>query len=167
MRWSRAGALKVAYRAKRRLGVPLRYSIWIALACRKHHMRYALGYAMVLKESNYTNVFGHDAGGWYKGERVTRRKYRRLRKHLKESGGQGANGVGPTQITYYTYIVDHPGLWKVRANIYFGIDIFADYVHRLGERMGAGSYNGGEANPQQDYAADLLEKARDIRPRLK
>lgn len=164
---TRRGALKVGYRAASRLGVPLHIAMYIAFACREHSLRYALGFAMVKKESAFQHIFGHDSGGLFPGKPVKRWRYRKLRNHLRKTSGAGANGVGLTQITYYTYILDHAGLWKKRANVYFGIDIFADYVHRLGERTGAGAYNGGEANPQLDYADDLLAIARDIRPRLK
>lgn len=167
MRWTRRGALRVGWRAHRRLDIPLRIAMMIAFACRKERLRYALGFAMVKKESNYQHIFGHDVGGWFPGEPVTRWRYRRLRRHLKETGGHGANGVGFTQVTYWTYIVNKPGLWKRRPNIYFGINLFADYVRRLGERTGAGAYNGGEANPQYSYADSLLAMARDIRPHLK
>jgi hypothetical protein len=147
--------------------VPLNIAMMIAFACRKERLRYALGFAMVKKESNYQHIFGHDAGGLYPGEPVTRARYRRLRQRLKETGGSGANGVGFTQVTYWTYIVNKPGLWKKRPNIYFGINLFADYVRRLGERTGAGAYNGGEGNPQYSYADALLKMAREIRPHLK
>lgn len=163
---TRRGALIVARRANKRLGVPLDIACYIAFACRKYNLRYALGYALVAQESGYHHIFGHDAGGLFPGERVTRKRYRRLRAVLHQTRGRGANGVGLTQITYYTYILDKPGLWRKRANVYFGLSIFADYVHRLGERAGAGSYNGGEANPVASYADDLLAKARTIRSRL-
>lgn len=163
--FSRRAALRVGYRASRRLGINLRVSMMIAFACRKERLRYALGYALVQKESGFRHVFGHDAGGLFPGLPVTRKRYRRLRRSLLEKRG-GANGVGYTQITYFVYIVEHPGLWRRRPNIYFGIGIFADYVRRLGERTGAGAYNGGEANPQLGYADSLLGMAAEIRPKL-
>jgi hypothetical protein len=163
---TRRGAVLVAHRAHRRLDVSLFVALCIALACRKFKLRYALGFALVQQESNYQHIFGHDAGGLFPGLSVTRTRYRQLRDHLRSSGGAGANGVGLTQITYYTYVLDHPGLWRKRANLYFGLSILADYVHRLGERTGCGAYNGGEGNPQYGYADEVLAKASAIRPKL-
>lgn len=163
--FSRIAALRVGHRASRRLNLNLRVSMMIAFACRKERLRYALGYALIQQESNFRHVFGHDVGGVFPGLSVTRGRYRYLRRSLKAGNG-GANGVGYTQITYPGYIIDHPGLWRRRPNIYFGIGIFADYVRRLGERRGAGAYNGGEANPQYGYADQLLAKARETRPKL-
>lgn len=164
--FTRRAALRVAYRAKRRLGVPLDVALYIAFACRKHRLRFALGFAVCQQESGFRHVMGHDAGGLFPGRPVTRRLYRQLRSHLKATNGSGANGVGLFQITYWTYIVDKPGLWKKRANVFYGISIVADYVKRLGERTGLGSYNGGEANPQYVYADEVMEKADAIRPKL-
>lgn len=164
--FSRRAAFRVGLRAARRLRIPRHVALYIAFACRKYRLRYALGYAIVQQESNFQHIFGHDPGGLFAGQRVTRGRYAELRRHLKASRGPGANGVGLTQITYYTYILEHPGLWKKRANVYFGLSLIADYVKRLGERVGLGSYNGGEANPQFTYADEVLGKADAIRPKL-
>lgn len=164
--FTRRAALRVARRAKRHLGVPLDVALYIAFACRKHRLRYAVGFAVCQQESGFRHIFGHDVGGLFPGEPVTRSRYRRLRSRLQATGGSGANGVGLFQVTYWTYIVDRPGLWRKRANVYFGISIVADYVKRLGERTGLGSYNGGEANPQYGYSDEVQAKARVIRPKL-
>lgn len=166
MKFSRRGALAVGLRASRRLNVDPRVAMYIAFACRRHKLRYALGFAMVEQESGYRHVFGHDAGGLFPGLPVTRRRYKALREHLIETHGYGANGVGLTQATYWTFIVEHRGLWKKRANVYFGIGMLADLVHRLGEETGVGAYNGGEANPVPAYAHAVLSKASAIRSRL-
>ena len=69
-------------------------------------------------------------------------------------------------MTYWTYIRDHRGLWKPRVQVYLATSIFADLVHRLGDFTGAGAYNGGEGNPNYDYARELMSKANAWRQRL-
>lgn len=164
---TRRGALAVGYRAHRWLGIPLTLAMYIAFACRRHHIRYALGFALVEQESGFKHIFGHDVGGLFPGLPVTRSRYRRLRAHLKATGGSGANGVGYTQITYYAFILEHPGLWKKRANIYFGMSLIAEVIHAYGERKGLAVYNGGAGNPQYDYAQQVEDRARSIRTKLK
>lgn len=164
--FTRRAALRVAYRANKRLRIPLRITLYIGFACRKERLRYALGFALVQQESDFQHIFGADAGGLFPHEPVTRRRYRQLRDHLRATGGQGANGVGLTQITYYTYVLENPGLWKKRANVYFGLALIADNVDSYGERKGLAVYNGGPSNPQFDYADEVLTKAKLIRPHL-
>ncbi len=166
MKASRRGALAVGFRAARRLHIPLSLSMYIAFACRENRLRFALGYALVEQESNFQHIFGHDVGGLFAGQPVTRSRYRRLRAHL-EATGRGANGVGYTQITYFTYILENPGLWKKRANVYFGLGLVADSIKAHGQRTGLAAYNGGEGNPQYDYADQVESRAFYIRPKLR
>lgn len=163
---SRRGALVIAHRAARGLGIPFHVAAYIAFACRKEHLRYALGFAFIQQESDFEHIFGHDAGGLFPGLPVTRGRYRALREHLEATHGPGANGVGLAQLTYWTFITQNPGLWKKRANVYYGLHLVAELVHRLGEREGAGAYNGGEANPNLTYADEVLAKAKAIRSHL-
>ena len=46
------------------------------------------------------------------------------------------------------------------------MSILADLVHRLGEFTGCGAYNGGEGNPNETYAREVLERADKWRPLL-
>lgn len=152
------GALVVARRAHKH-GVPRMVAIYIALACRKLKLRYALGYGLVEQESGFHHVYGHDAGGFLAGQPVTKANYGAFRAHIRATSGGGANGVGLTQITYWTYIRDHAGLWRKRANIYFGLGLVAGVIHDHGERQGLAEYNGGAGNPQFGYADEVLNRA--------
>lgn len=163
--YTRRAARRVAKRAATH-GVPAKIALDIAFACRKYHLRYALGFAMFDQESGFRVIYGHDTGGLNPGEKVTRENYRYFRDHVSRSGGVGANGVGLGQVTYWTYIRDHSGLWKPRVQVYFATSILADYVHRLGEFTGCGAYNGGEGNPNESYAREVLERANRWRPKL-
>ena len=163
--YSRRAARRVAKRAAEH-GVPKKIAHHIAFACRKEKLRYALGFAMFDQESGFQVIYGHDAWGLNPGQKVTKANYRTFRASVVSEGGRGANGVGLGQVTYWTYIRDHGGLWKPKVQVYLATSILADYVHRLGEFTGCGSYNGGEANPNETYAREVLERADEWRPRL-
>jgi hypothetical protein len=163
--FTRRAAMRVAERAHRR-GVPRRIAYRIAFACRKHRLRYAVGFAMFEQESNFEIIYGHDAGGLFPGLRVTRDNYRQFRAAVVRRQGGGANGVGLGQVTYWTYIRDHPGLWKPRVQVYLAVSILAALVRSMGLFRGAGAYNGGPTNPNEDYAREVLARARKWRPIL-
>lgn len=163
--YSRAAARRVAERAAAH-SVPEKIAHHIAYACRKEHLRYALGFAMFEQESNFQPIYGHDAGGLNPGQRVTRDNYRVFRQHLVANGGAGANGVGLGQVTYWTYVRDHKGLWRPKVQVYLAASILADLVHRFGEERGTGAYNGGEGNPNYTYAREVLARAERWRPIL-
>lgn len=163
--FSRQAARHVAERAQEH-GVPEEIATDIAFACCEEHLRYALGFAMFEQESNFEPIYGHDAGGLHPGEPVTQENYRDFRAEVVRRKGGGANGVGLGQVTFWTYIRDHPGLWKPRVQIYLATSILADLVHRLGDSKGVGAYNGGEGNPSQAYASEVLSRAEKWRPML-
>lgn len=163
--YSRRAARRIAERATK-YGVPADIARYIANACRKEHLRYALAFAMFEQESGFQNIYGHDAGGLFPGEKVSKENYRRFRREVIDAGGQGANGVGLGQATYWTYIRDHRGLWKPKVQIYLCTSILADYVHRLGETTGTGAYNGGPSSPNSAYAREVLNRATKWRPKL-
>lgn len=163
--YSRKAATHVAERAAEH-GVPKEVATHIAFACRKEKLRYALGFAMFEQESGFEAIYGHDAGGLNPGKSVTQENYRSFRDEVVRREGGGANGVGLGQVTFWTHIRDHRGLWKPKVQIYLATSILADLVHRLGESTGTGAYNGGEGNPNEAYAAEVLERANKWRPLL-
>lgn len=163
--FSREAARRVAERAAKQ-GVSKGTAVNIALACAKEKLRYALGFAMFEQESSFEAIYGHDAGGLNPGERVTKENYAAFRKAVVRGKGRGANGVGLGQVTYWTYIRDHPGLWRPKAQIDLATSILAGYVHDLGEFKGVGAYNGGPASPNDSYAREVLERAEKWRPVL-
>lgn len=163
--YSRHAARRVAERAARN-GVPREIAEYIAFACRKERLRYALGFGMFEQESNFENIYGHDVGGLLPGKKVTRENYREFRSQVVKTGGFGANGVGLGQVTYWTYVRDHRGLWKPKVQVYLATSILADLIHRLGESTGVGAYNGGEGNPNETYAREVLKRADKWRPLL-
>lgn len=163
--FSRKAARRIAKRAAAK-GVPKAIAHDIAFACRKYKLRYALAFAMFEQESNFQLIYGHDAGGLLPGQKVTKGNYAKFRAEVIARSGGGANGVGLGQITFWTYIRDHIGLWKPRVEVYLATSILADLVHRLGEVRGVGAYNGGEGNPNYVYSREVDERASKWRPIL-
>jgi hypothetical protein len=164
--FTKRAALRVAYRATRRLDVPGRIALYIAFAARKFRIPYAVAYALFEQESGYKVIYGHDAGGLLPGQRVTKSNYAWFRSRVVASEGRGANGVGLGQVTYWTYIRDHPGLWKPRVQVYLSLEILAGYLRGFSQFTALGAYNGGPSNPNEDYAHEVETKVRAIRPQL-
>lgn len=96
--------------------------------------------ALVEKESGYQFIFGHDAGGLYPGRRVTRHKYRVLQRALR--AGYGANGVGYTQVTYPTFILEDDALWRPKHNLRWGAKHLQELIDAGGYLQGLAAYNG-------------------------
>jgi soluble lytic murein transglycosylase-like protein len=163
--FTRRAARRVAKRAAAH-GVPKKTARHIAYAARVEELPYAIAFAMFEQESNFKVIYGHDAGGLLPGKPVTRDNYRLFRSIVSNGRGVGANGVGLGQVTYWTYIRDHRGLWKPKVQVYLDTSILADLVHRLGEFTGCGAYNGGEGNPNEEYAREVLMRSKRWRPLL-
>jgi hypothetical protein len=93
--------------------------------------------ALVEQESAFRFVFGHDVGGPFPGRKVTRSLYRQLVAHVRRGGTY--NGVGYVQATWGPELVEHPGLWKPKANLRWG----AAFQKGLGlDEAGLNRYNG-------------------------
>lgn len=102
--------------------------------------------AMLQKESGGgSNVFGHDPTIFVGAGTVTKAKYMDYKRRRVASGNRLMQGVGPTQLTYYT-LQDRAdaqgGCWKPRINMRVGFKHLADHISRYGEADGARRYNG-------------------------
>src|ERR687894_390055 len=80
--------------------------------------------AMLQKESGGgSNVFGHDPTIFVGAGKVTKAKYLDYKRRRVASGNRLMQGVGPTQLTYYT-LQDRAdaqgGCWKPRINMRVG-----------------------------------------------
>ena len=128
--------------------------------------------AVLQMESGFRNVFGHDkvanpvrspAGGLLE---VTEERYRTYLKHRK--AGQGAQGVGPAQLTWPAF-QDRAdklgGCWKPGPNIKVAVGVLADNIKAAGIRGGIASYN-GSGSAAQAYAGRVLALERTWRKRL-
>lgn len=105
------------------------------------------------------NVYGHDRDSkgrviWH-GEagtiKVTREnyaRYRRFRDRLGRPPYGRMQGVGPMQLTWYTYQDQADrlgGAWNPRINVRVGSEILARAINRSGLHRALWAYNGSES----------------------
>lgn len=119
------------------------------------------------------NIWGRDGvatgGAYVKGGPVTRDNYGAYRRQLAV-GQAGAQGCGPTQLTYRPY-QDRAdalgGCWEPRANMRAGFEILAELIGRYGEERGFAAYNGGDrAGARAGAVPDADRYGRDAMVRL-
>jgi soluble lytic murein transglycosylase-like protein len=116
----------------------------------------ALAFGVVEQESGFQHIFGHDTD-FYAGRYVTRLRYRKLVRHVRNGGT--SNGVGLMQITYPGYLLEEPTLWRRRDNVGFGFKILKDLRRSYGSwEKALAVYNGGPSNPQYGYASEVLAR---------
>jgi hypothetical protein len=115
------------------------------------------------------NVWGRDpvdTGGFYvKGAVVKKDAYLKYKAHRRELGAQG---VGPTQLTFPAFqdrADARGGTFDFRVNCAVGFEILVGHIKTRGVRDGFRAYNGsGEA--AERYAADAVKKLARWRSRL-
>ena len=121
----------------------------------------ALALALVEQESGFRNIFGCDQGPretvpWCHQE-VTRERVKALIDHVEHGGI--SNGVGLTQLTSIGFIRQaeaEGGAHRVEAQCRVAFRLLRDLIARHGQRVGIGAYNGGEGNPNLDYADSVI-----------
>ena len=147
-----------------------RYGELIVREAKRHRLPVSLVCALVEQESGFRNVFGHDRvanpiksppGGMLE---VTKERYEEYLRHRRR--GEGAQGVGPTQLTS-PHLQDRAdelgGCWKPAANIRVGCEYLADRIKRFGKARGVQAYNGAAGNA---YATSVFALQRKWRRRL-
>jgi len=121
----------------------------------------AMAFALVEQESGFKNIFGCDLGTrdtvpWCHQD-VTAERVKALISHVDRGGV--SNGVGLTQLTSIDFIKRAEkvgGAHKTDAQCRVGFALLHDLIARHGVRVGLGAYNGGEGNPNLDYADGVL-----------
>ena len=134
----------------------------IMAEAKREGLSLAMALALVDQESGFKNIFGCDLGPretapWCHQD-VTKERVGALIKHVKAGGT--SNGVGLTQLTSIGFIQQAQaagGAHKPQAQCRVGFQLLHDLIERHGERAGIGAYNGGEGNPNLDYADSVLE----------
>ena len=164
-----ASARDILYATRaRRAGA--RYSLRIILESLDAGIPRSAGFALVQKETNFRNVFGHDPVrsipiSW-RGTTVTKDKYLTYKRNRQN--GLGMQGVGPTQLTWYTFQDDADrlgGCWVPKHNIRVGIHHFASlykgfrrsHSQRNALRLAAQNYN-GTGSAAVSYGWDFLRQ---------
>lgn len=111
------------------------------------------------------NVFGHDPTIFRGAGKVTKKKYLAYKKARGPRGRGGMQGVGPMQLTWWTY-QDHAdalgGCWDPRFNVRVGAQTLAHGIRALGLWRALRAYNGSSA-----YADEVMARVVRWRRRLK
>jgi hypothetical protein len=115
------------------------------------------------------NIYGHDGvktGGFYdKGGPVTKANFQKYREHRKKLGAQG---VGPTQLTYIPFqdrADANGGCHDWRANALTGFGILSMLISQHGVHGGFRRYN-GSGPAAEKYGDDAVARIRVWRMRL-
>lgn len=99
------------------------------------------------------NVFGHDPTIFIGAGTVTRAKYERYKKLRGPKGKGGMQGVGPMQLTWYSYQDEadkEGGCWLPRYNVRIGLRVLARHFRKHKDWHAAfKAYNGSETYADQ------------------
>jgi hypothetical protein len=132
-----------AYRAARKVGVPY----WVACAF------------LMQETSGGMNVFGHDPGNYSGAGVVTKRKY--LDYKRRRQAGYGMQGVGPMQLTWYTFqdrADELGGCWRPSINIRVGLEIVKQHYQASGSWVEAARRYNGSGAAANVYAASMAAR---------
>lgn len=129
----------------------------IIVEARRQGIHISDAFALVEGESQFRNVFGHDGGAPFQGEKVTRAKVHELLDHTARGGV--SNGVGLTQLTWPPFIRQAQRLSGGAANprnqLIIGFSILHRLQHQHGREKGFAAYNGtGRAADQ--YGRNMM-----------
>lgn len=138
-----------------------------------------LACALLMQETGGgRNEWGHDptifVGGYdakrgvHYGATVTEAAYKAYLAQRGKTGRGGMQGVGPTQLTYFSYQDEadaEGGCWVSRFNMRIGFRHLAANIKRNGLRAGIAAYNGSGPAAQR-YANSVLALAEEWKHRL-
>jgi soluble lytic murein transglycosylase-like protein len=147
--------IALAYRIKRHGG---NYALRTVIEARRAGVPVSLLCAFLTQESNFSNVFGHDAvRNPIKGGKVTKARYLAYR-HYRDAG-YGMQGVGPCQLTWigFQQQADRLGGCHIpRHNIRVGAELIRSLLraHPGNEHAAIARYNG--TGPAAEAYADSV-----------
>lgn len=134
-----------------------------------------LAASLLIQESGGgRNVYGHDptifSGGPGHGQpnEVTEANYREYLQLRGTKGGGGMQGVGPCQLTWWSYQDEADGLggcWDPLANMKVGFRQLAEKIRRYGLHPGVKAYNGSGAAADA-YAVKVIARAEEFKQQL-
>lgn len=133
--------------------------LWTIRASKKAGLPLDLACAFLEQESGGGhNVFGHDPTIYSGAGAVTEARYRAYKARRGPTGRGGMQGVGPMQLTWYSYQDDADrlgGCWKPYPNMLVGFRYAAANIKRYGLHAGIAAYN-GSGPAAQSYADSVL-----------
>lgn len=121
------------------------FALTIVERARANSIPVSLGFALIQKETNFANVFGHDPTIFVGRGLVTHAKYEVYKHERGVNGHGGMQGVGPAQLTWYAYqdLADkRGGCWMPEHNISVGFWLLANLMRVHGYVNGVAAYNG-------------------------
>lgn len=137
-----------------------RMTLRIISEARRAGLPLSLALALVEQESEFRNVFGHDDSIYKGAGRVTPLKYRRYKQRRGAHGEGGMQGVGPCQLTFWTFQDDADkagGCWRPSRNMRVAFSHLRTLTHEMGEHAGIAAYNGSGTFAER-YAREVLAK---------
>ena len=149
---NRREKLRLAARAKR---AGARYCYRIVDEADKARIPIALGFALCEQETGFQNIFGHDPTIFAGAGEVTKKKYLRYKRQRGPTGRGGMQGVGVTQLTYYSFQdrADHlGGCWRIRPQLKVAFELVRSFIQAGGEHE-IWRYNGAK-----EYGPEVLKK---------
>jgi hypothetical protein len=141
-----------------------RYEDEIVRSAKRFRVPVSLVCAVIDVESSFRNVFGHDTvrnpikspGGGTLA--VTEERYQAYLRHRRL--GEGAQGVGPMQLTHPSLQDEADalgGCFRPKVNIQVGVRHLAALIADHGLKPGVQRYNGAKGD---DYSTEVLRRKR-------
>jgi len=130
---------------------------------------------LVQESGGGRNVYGHDptvfsgGPGHDQPNEVTEANYREYLRLRGVEGEGGMQGVGPCQLTWWSYQDEADslgGCWNPVANMKVGFKHLADNIRRYGLHPGVKAYNGSGAAAEA-YAAQVIARAEEFKQQLR
>lgn len=167
-----------------RMGI--KHPAWTIQLARDNGIPISLAASILIQESGGgRNVFGHDPVNprnatlldrrrvrWLnkmKGRKVNRYRYKRYKFYRRR--GYGMQGVGPMQLTWYTFQDQADkmgGAWRPYLNMKVGFALLARYLRATpNDKQSAVAHYNGSGAAAEHYARQVLKRADDIHDRLK
>lgn len=137
--------------------------IYTLQAAKAAKLDLAIACAILSQESGGgKNEWGHDptifVGGGRFGEIVTKEAYLAYKAQRGPTGRGGMQGVGPCQLTYYSYQDKADalgGCWLPRWNMQVGFQLVHDLIQKDGLHAGLAGYN-GSGSAAERYADTVM-----------
>lgn len=134
------------------------YPVRTAMAAKEAALEQSIAASILIQESGGGhNVFGHDPTIFGGAGVVTEAKYRAYKAERRKSGNKLMQGVGPCQLTYYTYQDEADaigGCWRILCNMRIGFHLLAEHIRKDGLHAGIAAYNG--TGPAAEHYADVV-----------
>lgn len=140
-------------------GIGCPYPIRLITEAHRTGLSIALGASMVVQESSWENIFGHDETIFAGAGPVTEVAYHAY-SSLSERTGE-VQGVGVTQLTYRGYQLEADklgGCWIIACQLQIGFGILAEHVRSEGLHAGVAAYN-GSGPAAEAYADEVIARA--------